>query len=217
MCLNHRIKRVVLCWCRTGTLKNPTKCLWRWEPDRWYNFFSPPAHIWLKYRCMWRKTPINSIDVNIQAHDPWWHLQPPDRGVYLPQGCGLCLRQQLEYTGMGFDRFSYTHTMETVITRVPATFCIHDFLLDVRSTFNVSEKIVKLIKINRVWRSRIHILIDFAIWTRFGFKSYCTFSITVLPSLFFSSSSSSLSCKNQTKDESHIGKKAFPSFYDFIQ
>ena len=29
----------------TGTLKNPTKCLWRWEPDRRYNFFSPPAHM----------------------------------------------------------------------------------------------------------------------------------------------------------------------------
>ena len=33
------------CRCWTGTLKNPTKCLWRWEPDRRYNFFfSPPAH-----------------------------------------------------------------------------------------------------------------------------------------------------------------------------
>ena len=30
---------------RTGTLKNPTKCLWRWEPDRRSNFFSPPAHL----------------------------------------------------------------------------------------------------------------------------------------------------------------------------
>ena len=31
---------------RTGTLKNPTKCLWRWEPDRRsYFFFSPPAHL----------------------------------------------------------------------------------------------------------------------------------------------------------------------------
>ena len=30
----------------TGTLKNPTKCLWRWEPDRRsYFFFSPPAHL----------------------------------------------------------------------------------------------------------------------------------------------------------------------------
>ena len=29
-----------------GRLKNPAKCLWRWEPDRRYNnfFFSPPAH-----------------------------------------------------------------------------------------------------------------------------------------------------------------------------
>ena len=30
----------------TGTLKNPTKCLWRLEPDRRSNFFFiPPAHI----------------------------------------------------------------------------------------------------------------------------------------------------------------------------
>ena len=27
-------------------LKNLTKCLWRWEPDRRFNFFlSPPAHL----------------------------------------------------------------------------------------------------------------------------------------------------------------------------
>ena len=29
----------------TGTVKNPTKCLWRWEPDRRFNFFNPPAHL----------------------------------------------------------------------------------------------------------------------------------------------------------------------------
>ena len=33
------------CRCRTGALKKPTKCLWRWEPDRMYNFFSPPARL----------------------------------------------------------------------------------------------------------------------------------------------------------------------------
>ena len=28
------------------TLKNPTKCLWRWDPDRRYNFFfSTPVHL----------------------------------------------------------------------------------------------------------------------------------------------------------------------------
>ena len=32
VCWNHRIKRVVPCRCRTGTLKNPAKYLWRWEP-----------------------------------------------------------------------------------------------------------------------------------------------------------------------------------------
>ena len=44
----------------TVILKNPAKCLWRWEPDRRNNFFGPPAHLcrhmWLKYRCMCRKT-----------------------------------------------------------------------------------------------------------------------------------------------------------------
>ena len=30
---------------RTDTLKNPTKCLWRWEPDRRCNFFSPRTHL----------------------------------------------------------------------------------------------------------------------------------------------------------------------------
>ena len=44
MCRDHRVKRVVPCWCldRTGTLKDPTKCLWRWEPNF---FFSPPVHL----------------------------------------------------------------------------------------------------------------------------------------------------------------------------
>ena len=27
-------------------LKNPTKCLWRWEPDRRSNLSSPPAHLY---------------------------------------------------------------------------------------------------------------------------------------------------------------------------
>ena len=46
VCRNRRIKRVFPCRCRTGTLKNPTKCLWRLETDRSYNFFfSPPAHL----------------------------------------------------------------------------------------------------------------------------------------------------------------------------
>ena len=44
-------------------VKNPAKCLWRREPDgsvgttsssvRLYIYV--PSHIWLKYRCMWRK------------------------------------------------------------------------------------------------------------------------------------------------------------------
>ena len=31
----------------TVILKNPAKCLWRWEPDRRNNFFGPPAHLWV--------------------------------------------------------------------------------------------------------------------------------------------------------------------------
>ena len=47
VCRNHRIKWLVSCRCGTDTLKNPAKCLWRWEPDRRYNFFfSPPAHLY---------------------------------------------------------------------------------------------------------------------------------------------------------------------------
>ena len=43
MCRNHWWSCV---GARTGTLKKPTKCLWRWEPDRRSNFFfSPPAHL----------------------------------------------------------------------------------------------------------------------------------------------------------------------------
>ena len=29
----------------TDTLKNPTNCLWRLEPDCMSNFFGPPAHL----------------------------------------------------------------------------------------------------------------------------------------------------------------------------
>ena len=43
---NHHIKRLVRVGVWMGTLKNPTKCLWRWEPDRRsHYFFSPPAHL----------------------------------------------------------------------------------------------------------------------------------------------------------------------------
>ena len=44
---NNRIKRVTRVGAWTGTLKNPTKCLWRLEPDRRSNifFFSPPANL----------------------------------------------------------------------------------------------------------------------------------------------------------------------------
>ena len=38
-------KRVALVGARTGTLKNPTKCLWRWKPDLRSNFFNPPANL----------------------------------------------------------------------------------------------------------------------------------------------------------------------------
>ena len=42
----HRIKSWSRVGAWTGTLKNPTKCLWRWEPDGRSNFFfSPPAHL----------------------------------------------------------------------------------------------------------------------------------------------------------------------------
>ena len=42
----NRIKRVVRVGAETGMLKNPTKCLWRWKPDRRSDFFfSPPAHL----------------------------------------------------------------------------------------------------------------------------------------------------------------------------
>ena len=46
----HLSRSLFSYWSRvgdwTGTLKNPTKCLWRWEPDRRSNyFFSPPAHL----------------------------------------------------------------------------------------------------------------------------------------------------------------------------
>ena len=42
----------------TVILKNPAKCLWRWEPDRRNNFFGPPAHlcrhmyIYILYICL---------------------------------------------------------------------------------------------------------------------------------------------------------------------
>ena len=31
---NNCMKRSARCQCLEGPLRNPTKCLWRWEPDR---------------------------------------------------------------------------------------------------------------------------------------------------------------------------------------
>ena len=41
------MKRLDCVGAWTGTLKNPTKCLWRWEPGcrSNYFFFSPPVHL----------------------------------------------------------------------------------------------------------------------------------------------------------------------------
>ena len=61
-----------------GTLKNPTKCLWRWEPDRRSNFFfSPPAHL-CAVACMTEISLI--VTLNNQFNQPiqtgrimvWW-------------------------------------------------------------------------------------------------------------------------------------------------
>ena len=45
VCRNHRIKRVVPCRCWDGHVKEPCEMSMAWEPDRRYNFFSPPAHL----------------------------------------------------------------------------------------------------------------------------------------------------------------------------
>ena len=46
----------------TVILKNPAKCLWRWEPDRRNNFFGPPAHL-CRHMCDWN---IVAFDVKHQ-------------------------------------------------------------------------------------------------------------------------------------------------------
>ena len=43
--LGITVKRVARVGAWTGTLKNPTNCLWRWELDRRFNFFNPPFHL----------------------------------------------------------------------------------------------------------------------------------------------------------------------------
>ena len=103
-CRNYRIKRVVPCRCRTSTLKNPAKCLWRLGPDRRYNFFfSPPSdlcrYIWLKYRCMWRKTPKQEAQRAIY-HAPEYNV-PPLRGI--DKGGPFCLLIGLKQTNLVDD------------------------------------------------------------------------------------------------------------------
>ena len=83
MCRNRRIKRLVPCRCLTGTLKNPTKGLWRWELDRRSNyfFFSPPAHL-CTVTCM---TEISlTVTLNNQFTSLW--LQPKSRS---PEDCSV--------------------------------------------------------------------------------------------------------------------------------
>ena len=42
--LGITVKRLVPCRCLDGHDKE-LKCLWRWEPDRRFNFFNPPTHM----------------------------------------------------------------------------------------------------------------------------------------------------------------------------
>ena len=61
------------CRCRMGMFKNPTKCLWRWEPNCRYNFyFSLPAHLCRQIYNMWRKAPIHSLTPT--SHSAQWRV-----------------------------------------------------------------------------------------------------------------------------------------------
>ena len=60
-------------------LKNPTRCLWHWEPDRRSNyfFFSPPAHL-CAVTCMTEILLQCNCDVEQPIHLTFksvWHLQ----------------------------------------------------------------------------------------------------------------------------------------------
>ena len=53
---------------------------------------SVPSHIWLKYRCMWRKIPINSkfkFSVIILTHLNWQFIEHVTYDLLLPSVCLL--------------------------------------------------------------------------------------------------------------------------------
>ena len=58
----------------TGTVKNPTKCLWRWEPDRRFNFFfNPPVHL---YAVTYITEISLHVTLNNQSYSPSQSFKP---------------------------------------------------------------------------------------------------------------------------------------------
>ena len=80
---NNRIKRVARVSAWTGTLNNPTKCLWRWKPDCRFNFFfNPPAQCAVTY--------ITEISLNVTFYNNLTHSHiqiPHDVDPPLNHGC----------------------------------------------------------------------------------------------------------------------------------
>ena len=96
VCRNHRIKGWSRVGAWTGTLKNPTKCLWRWEPDRRSKlFFSPPAHL----RAVTYMTEISLIVTLNSQFNPTQVTNSPHLDMLNLLEC--------YHSGSGFGKMSY--------------------------------------------------------------------------------------------------------------
>ena len=75
----------------TGTLKNHTKCVWRWEPNRMSNYFflSPPAHL-CAVTCMTEKSE-NTIQKGLKKRIPNHNLHVQfDRKISVSESNTIC-------------------------------------------------------------------------------------------------------------------------------
>ena len=72
--------KMARCRCWTGTLKNSTKCILRWELDCWSTFFfRPPAHlctVTLKYSWMWLLLKLTWTVIYYCRWQPYFFIYP---------------------------------------------------------------------------------------------------------------------------------------------
>ena len=89
--LGITVKRVALCRCLGGHIKEPYEISMAWEPNRRSNFFSPPAHLYaVTYMYMTEillNVRLSNRFQSHHGHNIFLHNSYRTRHVFVKHGC----------------------------------------------------------------------------------------------------------------------------------